>query len=124
MKTKQELLGYVFGEAIQSFDPTGPPKMYDIVRYWMYYYDKTRRLEGLGADKKMSENLKDSVINHIVDTLILIWQNLSRSVDIKGYVKKTVKHVISEAAKLEKLQKYKDCSDKVKEYFELSLIHI
>ena len=118
MKTKQELLGYVFGNAIQSFDNARPPKMYDIVRYWMHHYDQTREFQGIGADKKMSETLKDSVINDIVDNLILIWQNLSRSVDEKGYVKKTVKHVITEAAKFEKLQKYKDNPDKIKEYFE------
>ena len=65
--TKQEYLGPIFGDGLLSFDPTGRPTMSDIVRHWMYKYDEKR-----GNKAKISEKIKDDVINEIVEALINI----------------------------------------------------
>ena len=61
-KTKVETLGFIFdGDAIASFDPIHRPLEWDVIKLWMYLYDKER-----GSNYRMSIDQKEHVIQQVV----------------------------------------------------------
>ena len=107
MKTKRELLGYIFDEPLENFNVTKPPTMGDVIRRWIFVYDQKR-----GDSKRISPTLKDELIDEIVVELINVWQNLSREVDVKKEVRRIVRQAIIDAEKLAKNLTKKDENDK------------
>ena len=66
-RTRQEVHGWVFGDAIASFVPNIHPTKEAVIKLWMTVYDKWR------VDYQLSTEEKDAVINNVVDALVANW---------------------------------------------------
>ena len=62
---RQILICSIFGEPLESFDPLERPTALDVVRLWLFLYDKAR-----GAARQMSPKKKTDVI-HLVKTAVI-----------------------------------------------------
>ena len=66
--SKQDQIGMVFGGPLDTFDTKQIPKKSDIVRFWMYKYDKFRGSSwGLNKSERdqVKKDVAKSVISHI-----------------------------------------------------------
>ena len=91
LKTRQESLGYFFGQALESFDkllqlqsPTSTasaneinvkPRDLDIIRHWMYQEDQNR------TSKRNSDS--SAVIGIVTDNLIEFYTKYHPSVELR-----------------------------------------
>ena len=74
-KTKVEALGYIFdGDAIASFDPNHRPLQWDVVKLWMYMYDKER-----GSNYFMSIDQKEHVIQQVVNRYVTVVTSVGKA---------------------------------------------
>ena len=88
LKTRQESLGYFFGQAIESFDKllllqsststasaNVKPRDLDIIRHWMYQEDQNR------TSKRNSDS--SAVIGIVTDNLIEFYTKYHPSVELR-----------------------------------------
>ena len=78
LKTRQESLGYFFGQALESFDKLPAnvkPRDLDIIRHWMYQEDQNR------TSKRNSDS--SAVIGIVTDNLIEFYTKYHPSVELR-----------------------------------------
>ena len=90
-KSRQELIGHIFGESIPCFDSesNAPPTELDVIKRWMFEYDLKR-----GSAHKMPDCAKLNVIRTISNELVAIWEktttNLKSDNEIQIKIQKLV----------------------------------
>jgi hypothetical protein len=42
-KTRNESIGFIFGDPISHFDPARKPKKCEVIKLWMHLYDTVRK---------------------------------------------------------------------------------
>ena len=42
-KSRNESIGFIFGDPISDFDPARKPKKCDVIKMWMHLYDTVRK---------------------------------------------------------------------------------
>ena len=109
VSTKKDLLGYIFGDPLMSFDPTIIPSFSDLIRVWMYEYDETR-----GDKRQISAAIKNDIIEKVVDALIDNHKILSRPVGERREIKKLVNNAVKDAQKYETYHHRKNDIDWIK----------
>ena len=113
--TKFKQLGFVFGSQITEFDKDVLPKECEVISVWISKFDKAR-----GQKRQVSQELKDEVIEDIVESLIFIWQSQNMPILSAQRIKDEVVRLISRIEYITKDTKRK-MGDKIwiKEQLEL-----
>ena len=113
--TKFKQLGFVFGYQITEFDKDVLPTECEVISVWISKYDKAR-----GQKRQISQELKDEVIEDIVESLIFIWQSQNMPILSAQRIKDEVVRLISRIEYITKETKRK-MGDKIwiKEQLEL-----
>ena len=88
--TKFKQLGFVFGSQITEFDKDVLPKECEVISVWISKFDKAR-----GQKRQVSQELKDEVIEDIVESLIFIWQSQNMPILSAQRIKDEVVRLIS-----------------------------
>ena len=89
--TKQESLGYLFGDSISSLNPDLKPKLSDVVRLWIYHYDGLR-----GESFFFPQKQKNIVVSYVKDDIISlpVWKSESpvvwKDTTVRNYLVKLV----------------------------------
>ena len=68
MKTRHEILEYIFGDYLQHLDQSSQPTEYDVIRRWITIYDEER-----GKDFHMHQKTKKLVIDKVSDEIVSCW---------------------------------------------------
>ena len=68
-QTKYQRLGPIFGTPIPSLDPSVLPQKIDVIKFWMFLYDKAR------SSYKMSSAEKNLVKEDLLTSLVSIWES-------------------------------------------------
>ena len=88
--TKFKQLGFVFGSQITEFDKDVLPKECEVISVWISKFDQAR-----GEKRQVSQELKDEVIEDIVETLIFVWQSQNMPILSAQRIKDEVVRLIS-----------------------------
>ena len=75
MTSKNQQLGFVFGDPLESFEPGIQPTESDVIRMWCHFYDKSRG----DSARQMSRKEKSDVIHIVFKSLCDNWMASSRS---------------------------------------------
>ena len=94
--TKHQWLGPIFGEPISSLNPENLPKRFEVIRYWMYWHDKTR------TSHRMSSSEKDIVRDKVLSAVISIWESKGQTTVEGRALELRYERLISEADDLGK----------------------
>ena len=77
----QERFGWVFGDPLEKLPQKKKPSESDIVRHWMFLYDKK---SGSLSHYKVSMQAKNSIVSDVAKSLIEHWKIQGFGVEIRS----------------------------------------
>ena len=89
--------GWVFGEPLEVFPPSKKPSECDIVRYWMFLYDRRSN-----SPSKMSGKVKNAIISDVVKSVVEHWtiHNFATLLQSTETITTRLKRVLSRVEKI------------------------
>ena len=90
--TKEDQIGYIFGDPIETFPYTTNISELEIVRHYIFKFDEIR-----GTSWNMSKTQKATVLNCVTDSMMILWQVMKVPSIQRNLVKERVKRIICAA---------------------------
>ena len=79
--SQEQLIGFLFGTPLATFNPECRPTQLEVIRHWMYLFDERKR--ELPPRSPMTPKLRNLVIHDVVSSVVDNWRHSSNSVQIK-----------------------------------------